>query len=160
MGKSLRPEDPKLHWNLIEYECVLQLTLRLMKKVALIFVNRQMISLGGEPTGSICPCPDRPRFCGKPRGTSQWTSLSELCKSGSAEDNRWRACCQDLIGLHRVGTEGNKGQGGMKKELRAGEKRLCQSTEKSGMDGTDQQCTWPVGRIIFKKNPECEQLCM
>lgn len=49
MGKSLRPEDLKLHWNLIEYECVLQLTLRLMKKVALVFVNGQMIYLGGEP---------------------------------------------------------------------------------------------------------------
>lgn len=28
---------------------------------------------------------------------------------------------------------------------------VCQSTEISGMDGTAQQCTWPVEIIIFKK---------
>lgn len=93
-----------------------------MKKVALIFVNGQTLSLGGEPTGSVCPCPDRPWFCGQPTQTSQRTSLSELHKSGSAEDNRWKACCQDLIGLHGVGTEGNKEGGGVTKELRAGRK--------------------------------------
>lgn len=97
-------------------------------------------------TGSVCPCPDRPWFCGHPTWTSQWTSSSELHKSGSAEDNRWRACYQDLIGFHRVVTEGNEAGGGMRRELRAGG---IESTEKSGMDGTAQQCTWPVGRIIF-----------
>lgn len=57
-----------------------------------------------------------------PAHTDKPVELSELHKSGSAEDNRWRACCQDLIGLHGVGTEGNKEGGGVTKELRAGRK--------------------------------------
>lgn len=102
-----------------------------MKKVILVFVNGQMISPGGEPTGSVCPCPDKPRFCGQPTRTSQWTSLGELHESGSAEDNRWRACCQDLTGPHGAGTEGNKEGAGVTKELRAGGKETLSVSPQS-----------------------------
>lgn len=117
-----------------------------MKKVALVFVNGQMICVRREPQEAFVHVQTDHGSVATQHGQSQWTSSSELHKSGSAEDNRWRACYQDLIGFHRVVTEGNEAGGGMRRELRAGG---IESTEKSGMDGTAQQCTWPVRRIIF-----------
>lgn len=112
-------------------------------------------------TGRVCPCPDRPWFCGQPTRTSQRTSSSELHKSGSAEDNRWRACYQDLIGLHRVVTEGNEAGGGGEKRTESwGDRDFVSPQRKVAWMGLLNNALGQWEKLFFKKNWECKQLCM